>query len=114
MKKKILLLASVLLFVFGIKAQTNIPAIISSSQVWDLNGSPYILNQNTYIDTGVVIRVKPGVEIKSTGTYVISVNGDFQAVGKWDSIIHINKVEFAFSNKSKDYNKNTGKGACFI
>ncbi len=113
MKNRKLLLLALLTLCIGVKAQTSVPALITSNQVWDISGSPYIIGQNTFIDTGISVIVKPGVEIKATGLYKIDINGEFQAVGKWDSIITINKVELNFSQKSKDYNKSTGRGAYF-
>jgi hypothetical protein len=87
MKNKILLLLLFASMTNNVKSQTTLPALITSNQVWDLSGSPYIINQNTYIDTGVRIIVKPGVEVKSTGNFNVNINGEFQAIGKWDSII---------------------------
>lgn len=113
MKNRILLFL-ILTASFNItKAQTTVPALITSSQVWDLSGSPYLITQNTYVDTGVSILVKPGVEVKATGIYNININGEFQAIGKWDSIIKFTKVELSFSSNSKDYNSSTGRGAYF-
>ena len=44
-------------------AQTTVPAIIDSSQVWTNAGSPYYINQNTLIDSNSSVVVLPGVEI---------------------------------------------------
>lgn len=114
MKKFYFILLGLACFTFNkANAQTTVSALITSSQVWDISGSPYNINQNTYVDTGVTIIVKPGVEIISSGNYRIDINGEFQAIGKWDSIIKITKLEFNFTNKSKDYNASTGRGTYF-
>lgn len=113
MKKHLLLLSLAFISFVALKSQTNIPALITSNQVWDMSGSPYLLTQNSYIDTGVSVIVMPGVEVKSTGNFKIDINGEFQARGKWDSTILIDKILLQFSRNSKDYNFSTGRGAYF-
>lgn len=111
MTKKILLLFVCAASLFSAKAQTNVPALILTSQTWTLAGSPYIINQNTWMDTGVVVIVQPGVEIKANSNLKFSINGEFQARGKWDSVIKISKLELEFNAKSKDFNPINGRGA---
>ena len=113
MKKQLLLSLIAFVSITIAKAQTNIPALITSNQIWDISGSPYLLNQNSYIDTGVSVIVMPGVEVRATGSYRIDINGEFQARGKWDSIIFFNKMDLQFSKNSKDYKSSTGRGAYF-
>ncbi len=113
MKIKFLLFLGLIISSFALKAQTTIPALITSNQVWTISGSPYLLGQNSYIDSGVSVIVMPGVEIKSSGTYRMDVHGEFQGRGKWDSVITISKIQFKFSAKSRDYDPTTGRGAYF-
>ncbi len=117
MKNKILQLLLFSLFtilaVFNAGAQTTVPALITSNQVWDVSGSPYILTQNALINTGVSVIVMPGVEIKSSNVYKLMIDGEFQCRGKWDSIIRISKIEMEFSRKSMGYNNGTGRGNYF-
>lgn len=111
MKKINLLSTLLLLFIFKVNAQTNVPSVVSNNQVWDINGSPYILNQNTYIDTGVSVIVMPGVEVKAPAFCLLSVGGEFQALGKWDSMVLLNNFELSYQAGSKKYNKLNNKGA---
>ena len=64
-----------------------------------------------YIDTGVRVTVMPGVEVKSTGNVSILVGGEFQALGKWDSLIKFRNVTVAYQAKSKKFNPSTQRGA---
>lgn len=93
-------------------AQTAVPALITSNQVWTATGNPYILSQNSYIDTGVTVKVMPGVVIKSM-TKKITVQGSFECYGKIDSLINIDSTTIEYLNKSKDFNPSSGKGAYF-
>ncbi len=113
MKNRILLSLLLSLCFFGAQSQTTIPALITTNQVWTISGSPYLLNQNSYIDSGVTVIVKPGVEIITSSTNKIDVNGEFQAVGTWDSVIEITKVRMNFSAKCRDYNPTTNRGTLF-
>lgn len=112
MKKIITLVLVFISFKNLIFAQTAVPALITSNQVWTASGNPYILSQNSYIDTGVTVKVMPGVVIKSM-TKKITVQGSFECYGKIDSLIHIDSTTIEFLNKSKDFNPSTGKGAYF-
>lgn len=111
--KKLLIACTLMLMTAGTMAQTNVPALILSNQVWTKAGSPYLINQNVYVDTGIKVTVMPGVEVKSTGNYTLYVDGEFQALGKKDSVVKFDKVKFDFSKVSTDYNDTTKKGALF-
>ncbi len=102
-----------LLFFSSAFAQTTVPALITSNQTWDITGSPYLITQNTYIDTGVSVIVKPGAIVNFTGNYKLSVDGEFQAVGKVDSVINITNAQISLSAKSIGYNDTTMRGAFF-
>ena len=93
-------------------AQTNIPATISADQMWTPGGSPYILTQRSYVDSGVTIKVLPGTVIKSLG-FTLHVNGSIEAVGTSSFKIQIDSVQFEFSATSLDYDSNTQKGCQF-
>ncbi len=112
MKKIIPILALFSLFIIKLNAQTNVPAIITTNQTWTASGSPYILNQNTYIDTGAIVRLMPGVVVKSNKRK-ITVQGSFQCLGNSDSLINIDSTTIEFGNQSKDYNISNGSGAYF-
>lgn len=112
--KKILLAASVLLISAASFAQTTVPALILSNQVWTTSGSPYIINQNTYIDTGIQVTIMPGVEVKAPNGNTLYIDGEIQALGKSDSVIYFNKLKFDFSAVSNDYNDTTKKGIYFL
>jgi len=112
MKKLIPILAVFSLLVVQLNAQTFVPAIITNNQTWTASGSPYILNQNTYIDTGAIVRVMPGVVVKSNKRK-ITVQGSFQCLGNSDSLINIDTTTIEFGNQSRDYNASNGSGAYF-
>ena len=111
MTKRILLLLILSVFVFKSNAQTTVPALMTSNQVWTLSGSPYLVNQNSYIDTGVNVTVMPGVEVKSTGSSTIMVAGEFRALGKWDSLVKFRNVTVAYQANSKKFNPSNNRGA---
>ena len=94
-------------------AQTTIPALITSNQTWDIAGSPYLITQNTYIDTGVSVIAKPGVQITFSANATLTVAGEFQAVGKADSTIKIDLAQFNFSSTSVPYDDSTQRGLYF-
>ncbi len=112
MKKIITIVLVFISFKNHLLAQTSVPALITSNQVWTATGNPYILSQNSYIDTGVTVKVMPGVVIKSMAKK-LTVQGSFGCYGKIDSLINIDSTTIEFGNKSKDYNVSTGKGAYF-
>jgi hypothetical protein len=93
-------------------SQTNVKGVITSDQVWDISGSPYIITQNTYIDTFAKVVVMPGVVIKDNGDKnELIVDGGFRAVGTKDSLVSIEKVEIVYNKSSQGYDPISGKGA---
>ncbi len=96
-----------------LQAQTSIPSIIASDQVWTAANSPYVLTANAVINQGVTVRVKPGVHIRTTGKFKIVVEGAFEASGTKDSAIRIDTATFEFTNKAKGYDFNTRSGSHF-
>ena len=106
MKSRIITLLFALFLIDSLQAQTIVPALITSNQVWTASGSPYLINQNTYLDTGVSVLVMPGTVITT-----LSVNGEFQVLGNKDSLVHISGLIISYSAKSMGYNASTGRGA---
>ncbi len=92
-------------------AQTNVPALITSDQTWTIAGSPYLINQMTYIDTGVSVKVMPGVEVLSQGNYKILIDGEFQVLGTSDSMVLLDKLQLEYRTDATAYNSATGAGA---
>ncbi len=107
---------TLLAFVMGltVMAQTQIPAIVSTSANWTAAGSPYIMSGNVLIEASAKIIIEPGAVVQSPGTNLrIIVDGELQAIGTNDSVIMFDKVTFDFSDKSADYDPITGRGSQF-
>ncbi|MEZ4804436.1 MAG: T9SS type A sorting domain-containing protein [Bacteroidia bacterium] len=96
-----------------LNAQTQVPSIISSNQVWTAAGSPYVISANTLLHNGYTIRVMPGTTIESNGTSRLIVNGEFIAEGTVDSVITIDKLNFQFTDISKGYDFDSSTGSHF-
>ena len=64
MKKCILLLLGVFLFIYGINAQTNITTSFTANTTLTAANSPYIIVNSIDINDGVTVTVEEGVEIK--------------------------------------------------
>ncbi len=112
MKSRIFTLLFAILFIANVNAQTTVPPLITTSQIWNAAGSPYLINQNTYLDTGVSVKVMPGTIITGSGSYTtLSINGEFQVLGNKDSLVKISGLTISYSAKSVGYNSTTGKGA---
>ncbi len=107
-------LTAVFLFLVTIAmASTTVPAVISSSQVWNASGSPYLISSNVIIDAGVSLDIKPGVRVVSDGNYRITVNGRLTAIGTYDSVISFQSLTIYFSDTSADYNPSLNTGSQF-
>lgn len=107
MKKTILLLTTFTLYfsVFTSFGQTSVSAIISSDQIWDVAGSPYLFSQNTQVEQGVSVTVMPGVMLESSGgAYYVQVLGELKILGVSDSLVTINNLELAFTSFATPYN----------
>lgn len=114
MLKKYLILLVAFSISVAASAQTTVPALITSDQVWTASGSPYLITQNTYIDTGVSVKVMPGTEIVATMKDVkLIIDGEFQVLGNKDSIVRIRRLQMKFSEKSVDFNDSLKTGAYF-
>lgn len=81
--KKILLLsiASTWFSVATTIAQTIVGGPINSNTVWDTAGSPYIVQSNVALMTGVILTIDPGVIVKFDGAKSIQFFGTLRAIG---------------------------------
>jgi len=69
-------------------ADTVVPGgNITSSTTWTLSGSPYIIQGNVTINSGITLTIEPGVAVKFDGLYSININGVLNAVGTPSSYI---------------------------
>lgn len=94
-------------------AQTNVSGFISSNTNWTLAGSPYIITGNTILDSGFVLTIAPGVEVKFNTSKSLQINGALRAIGNSiDKIIFTSNQTtpapgdwgyILFSDNSKDY-----------
>jgi PKD repeat protein len=96
--------------VFG---QTTVPALITSNQTWTVSGSPYLIDKNTYIDSGISVIVSPGVDIIFSNNAGLKVDGEFLAAGTASSRISISNAQIELSAKSMAYNDSLQRGALF-
>ncbi|MEX0968446.1 MAG: T9SS type A sorting domain-containing protein [Bacteroidia bacterium] len=117
MKKVFTILLMAILLIAGpdkIWGQTNVPALIQTNQVWDISGSPYVISQNTYIDTGVSVKILPGTEVLSQSTvYTLLVGGELQALGTHDSTVHFENLQIELNKDAWSYDSSNGTGALF-
>ena len=60
---------------------TNVTGIIDIDTTWNQACSPYILNGNVSIQSGVVLTIEPGVVIQYAGAYELLVKGAIVANG---------------------------------
>ncbi|PCJ66476.1 MAG: hypothetical protein COA58_06780 [Bacteroidetes bacterium] len=112
MKLKIVLLTLAFFFFNQVMAQTTVTSVISSNQVWNSAGSPYLINQNTLIDSGVSVVVMPGTEIIGGSVNpTLLIDGEFRVMGTASSIVEISNLKMDYSAVSLDYDANSGTGA---
>ena len=111
MNQKILILICAFLSSLGLSAQTTIPALITSDQTWTVAGSPYNLTQNCYVDTNVIVKVMPGVEINGAPGLKIMIDGEFQILGNEDSIVECDLLQLEYLDAAKPYNPIHKRGA---
>ncbi|MFT5725799.1 MAG: hypothetical protein ACI9JN_002928 [Bacteroidia bacterium] len=113
MKNQFYLLVT-LLFSQTVIGSTNVPAVISSNQVWTTAGSPYLISDSTIILKGVKVTVEPGVVVSNkTKDPTIIIKGELLAIGTVDSLIEFSLNYLDFRETSVDYNKTTNRG-CFF
>lgn len=95
-------------------AQTTLPRMITTNQTWTPKGSPYIITQNTLIDTGVTINIQPGTVVRSDIEGLsIQVGGKIIAIGTDTDPIKFENITLNVSRESPDYEVTTGDGTQF-
>lgn len=95
-------------------AQTIVPSLIQSNQVWDMSGSPYLINQNTYVDAGIQLKIMPGVQVIAANNNIsLQVDGDLRVLGTYDSLVHFDKLQLQFTAKATSFDTTTLAG-CYL
>lgn len=113
---KVLRLAVFLLFAIsfaGLNAQTNVQGIISSNQIWTASNSPYIITQNTLLDSGVSLDIRPGTTVQSNGSFRFIIDGELIVNGNKDSLVIMDKMKFEFNKGCKEFNFSNNSGSHF-
>lgn len=78
--KKILLMLLLCSSFFNAEA-AFVSGNITANTTWALANSPYIVNGNLTVDSGVVLTIQPGVEVRVDSTYFFQVDGMLVAAG---------------------------------
>ncbi len=61
--RKIYLILCCLVFGVAANAETPVGGLIESSETWNTEGSPYIVESPVSLDSGVVLTIEPGVTV---------------------------------------------------
>lgn len=73
---------------------THVSGTISTNTTWTLAGSPYVLDGNITVSSGVTLTIEPGVVVKFNGTSrQLTVNGTLSAVGTPGSRITFTSIQ---------------------
>ena len=65
--------------------------VISADEIWSLEGSPYLINGDILIPSGVTLTIQPGVTVERVKCFFeIAVKGAIIAVGTEDTKINLN------------------------
>ncbi|HEY9176341.1 MAG TPA: T9SS type A sorting domain-containing protein [Flavipsychrobacter sp.] len=78
--KRILILLLLCSVAFNVKA-AFVSGNITTNTTWTLANSPYIVNGNLVVDSGVVLTIQPGVEVRVDSTFIFQVDGKLLAEG---------------------------------
>lgn len=113
MKQKLLLITCLILGFNRLFAQTTVNTNITSNQTWSPANSPYIISQNITVDATAKLTILPGTKIRNAGTFVITVLGGVEAIGKFDTLITIDSVKFHFNYSKMGYNFSNNTGSQF-
>ena len=97
----------------SLQAQTSVPNYIDTDQTWTASGSPYTLSANTYLADGAFIRIEPGVTVVASKALQFIIDGRIEAVGKPDSMIHMEGFQVRLQAKAAGYNLASDTGAQF-
>ncbi len=93
MNNRIFLGVLSLLLVLGFSgwshAQTTITQNITTGTTWDTAGSPYVVDGNISINTGITLTIDPGVVVKFEVDRSLTINGTLSAIGT-----DLNKIVF--------------------
>jgi len=65
----------------NVSAQTYVSGNITTNTKWTSTGSPYIIQSDIIVQSGVTLTVDPGVTVKFDGLYSIVVDGTLKAIG---------------------------------
>ncbi|MCX6244183.1 MAG: T9SS type A sorting domain-containing protein [Bacteroidetes bacterium] len=87
MKKTPVLFVILILCGFAASSQTHISGLIAANATWNVAGSPYIIDGNTLIQSGVKIIVEAGVTVKFSDNTTLLIDGELDAQG--DASNHI-------------------------
>ncbi len=68
-------------FVSNIEAATIVPSSITADTSWTASSSPYVLDNDTTISSGVTVSIEPGVVVKLKNGVDFIVNGSLYAGG---------------------------------
>lgn len=99
---QIFFLFSICSLAFG---QTEIEGDVSGE--WDIEGSPYIIVENTTVPIDEQLIVYPGVQIILSNENILTILGEFQALGEEEDSVYFRQPEpehnsLIFSEESSD------------
>ena len=66
---------------YQLQAQTYVGGHITSNTTWTVNGSPYIMNSNITVDSGVTLTIDSGVKFYFRTYITIQPGATFNATG---------------------------------